>query len=77
LQGGVEIGIRPNYARLGPAGSGIPARLLRIEDLGRIRLARVEVAGRALAVTVPDGATAPGGEAVSVLFDPARVNIYA
>ncbi|MBN8943341.1 MAG: ABC transporter ATP-binding protein [Rhizobiales bacterium] len=77
LQGGVEIGIRPNYARLGPAGAGIPARLLRVEDLGRIRLARVEVAGRALAVTVPEGAAMPGGEAVSVLFDPARVNIYA
>ncbi|QCI67795.1 ABC transporter ATP-binding protein [Phreatobacter stygius] len=76
LKGAVELGIRPNYARLGPSGAGIPARVLRIEDLGRIRLARVEVAGRAVAVTVPDDVT-PAGDAASVLFDPGRINIYA
>ena len=38
---GVEVGIRPEFATLAPAGSGVPVRVDRIEDLGRRRLARV------------------------------------
>jgi glycerol transport system ATP-binding protein len=74
--GAVELGIRPNYAFLAPAGAGVPARLIRIEDLGRVRLARVELAGRALAVTVPEGMEPPAGSAVSVVLTGERINVY-
>ena len=76
VEGPAELGIRPDHALLGPEGAGLAARLLRIEDLGRIRLARVEVAGAPAAVTVPEG-FAPAGEAVSVRLDAGRINIYA
>jgi glycerol transport system ATP-binding protein len=76
LAGALELGIRPTYARLGPAGAGVPARVKRIEDLGRLRLARIEVAGHSAAAVVPEG-SAPDGDAASVLFEPQRINIYA
>ncbi|BAT61507.1 trehalose import ATP-binding protein SugC [Variibacter gotjawalensis] len=72
----VELGVRPNYARLAEAGSGIPARLIRIEDLGRMRLARVRIADRTLSVTVPDGMT-PESETAGVIFDTPRINVYS
>lgn len=71
----VEIGVRPEFARLGPAGAGVPVRVRRIEDLGRRRIARVDLAGHPMAVTVPDGLSV-AGEA-SVVMDPAMVHVYA
>ncbi|NYZ12784.1 ABC transporter ATP-binding protein [Azospirillum sp. RWY-5-1] len=70
-----EIGVRPEFARLAPAGTGVPVRVRRIEDLGRRRIARVELAGHPMAVTVPDGLSV-SGEA-SVLMEPAMVHVYA
>lgn len=72
----LELGVRPEYATLAPAGVGLPAILRRIEDLGRVRLARVEVAGSPTAVTIPDGA-AISGDAVSIAIQPERASIYA
>jgi glycerol transport system ATP-binding protein len=47
-----------------------------VDDLGRVRIARVELMGRALAATVPDNVEI-GGEEASLVFDPARVHVYA
>ena len=72
----LELGVRPEYAVLAPAGAGLPAKLRRIEDLGRVRLARVEVAGQPAAVTIPDGAVI-SDDAVSIAIQADRVSIYA
>jgi glycerol transport system ATP-binding protein len=72
----IELGIRPEFVRLGPKGSGLPVRLRRIDDLGRMRIARVEMSGRALAASVPDGIVIEGAEAALAL-DPRRIHIYA
>jgi glycerol transport system ATP-binding protein len=72
----VEIGIRPEFVRLGPAGTGLPVRVRRVDDIGRARIARVEMAGRPLAATVPESLTGIGHDA-SLLIDPRHVHIYA
>jgi glycerol transport system ATP-binding protein len=74
--GKVELGIRPEFAHLAPKGGGLVVRVTRIEDLGRQRIARVELGGIPIAVTVPDDVSVDGTEA-AVVFNPRRINIYA
>jgi glycerol transport system ATP-binding protein len=76
LAGKVELGIRPEYARLTRRGEGLPARLVRIDDIGRARIARVELGGLKFAATVPDEARFDGDEAALAL-EPAQIHIYA
>lgn len=77
LPGGrIEVGVRPEFATLAPAGSGIPVKVRRVDDLGRLRLAKVELSGLPLSVTVPE-ALAVGGEDASLLLDPAMIHVYA
>ena len=56
----IELGIRPEFVRLQPKGSGLPVRVRRIDDIGRARIARVEMGGRPLAASVPDGISIEG-----------------
>jgi glycerol transport system ATP-binding protein len=72
----VELGIRPEFVRLQPKGSGLPVQVRRIDDIGRARIARVEMGGRPLAASVPDGISIEGSEAALAL-DPGHVHIYA
>jgi glycerol transport system ATP-binding protein len=48
----------------------------RIDDLGRTRLARVEMAGLPIVASVPEGFDITGDEA-TVTLDPLHVHIYA
>jgi glycerol transport system ATP-binding protein len=73
---GVEIGVRPEFARLAAPGAGPPVQVERIDDLGRTRIARLRLGGLKLAATVPPDLEAPGA-AASVLLDPARIHVYA
>jgi glycerol transport system ATP-binding protein len=72
----IELGVRPEFANLAPAGTGLPVSVKRIDDLGRSRIARVEIAGQPAAVRVPEGVSVSGGEAGLVL-DPQQIHIYA
>ena len=72
----IELGIRPEFVRLQPKGAGLDARVRRVDDIGRARIARVEVAGRPVAASVPDTLVLQGDEA-SLAFEPGRVHIYA
>ncbi|MEE3098816.1 MAG: ABC transporter ATP-binding protein [Pseudomonadota bacterium] len=83
LTGKVEIGVRPEHVRLAPGGGegggegdGLPARIRRVEDVGRHKLLRTEIEGASVDVVVPEGAPIPSGPA-RLHFDPARVNVYA
>ena len=72
----IELGIRPEFARLAPGGAGLPVRVRRVDDIGRARIARVEMAGRPLAASVPE-ALGPIGEEASLVLDPRHIHIYA
>jgi glycerol transport system ATP-binding protein len=73
VTGRLELGVRPEFTTVVRDG-GLPVTLRRIEDLGRRRIARVELGGVPLAATLPDGA-APAEPRVA--FDRARLHLYA
>jgi glycerol transport system ATP-binding protein len=72
----IELGIRPEFAQLRPKGAGLPVQVKRIDDIGRARIARVEMGGRPLAASVPEGLSIEGDEA-ALAFDPHQIHIYA
>jgi glycerol transport system ATP-binding protein len=73
--GGVQLGIRPEFATLAAAGCGLPVRVRRVEDLGRRRLARVELEGLPLVATMPPGMSVAGDEA-GLRLDPAHLHVF-
>ena len=75
LGGRVQVGVRPDFARL-TVGAGLPVRVERVDDLGRLRLARVRLGNHPLVATVPPGMPIEGAEA-RLAIDPARTHVYA
>ena len=75
VAGRVQIGIRPEYAVL-TAGDGLPFTLRRVEDVGRHRIIRGEVAGATVNVIAPEG-MAVDASLTHVRFQPERINVYA
>lgn len=75
ITGRTQIGIRPEYAVL-TAGDGLPITIKRVEDVGRHRIIRGEVAGSTVNVIAPEG-MAVGAELTHVRFTPDRINVYA
>ena len=73
LTGRIELGIRPEFATL--ARQGLPVALRRVEDLGRRRIARVELDGQPFAATLPEGMAVPAEPCLAL--DPARLHVYA
>ncbi|APX89105.1 ABC transporter ATP-binding protein [Brevirhabdus pacifica] len=75
LSGKVEIGIRPEYARLSDS-EGLPVNIRRVEDVGRHQIVRADCFGHDLNIIVDEGAGI-GADMTRVSFDPARINVYA
>ncbi len=73
----IEIGVRPEFVEVTAPGPGLlAARIERIDDLGRIRFARVRVGDVKLAAKVPPGFSVADGM-VGLKFDPSHVHVYA
>jgi glycerol transport system ATP-binding protein len=73
----VEIGVRPEFVDIAePAPGLLTASIERIDDLGRIRFARVKVGDVKFAARVPAG-FAPSGARVGLKFQPSHVHVYA
>jgi len=70
-----QLGVRPDHAILAQPGQGLPVQVQRVDDLGRVRLARVMLGDHPLVATVPDDMSVPTGEA-GLLFQPGRVHVY-
>ena len=73
--GRVQIGIRPDAARLSGGGDGIPFRLERVEDVGHHRILRGRVGDQPFNVVQGEGAPIPEG-ANRVTLDPARIGVF-
>ncbi|MDB5625848.1 MAG: transporter ATP-binding protein [Tardiphaga sp.] len=73
----IEIGVRPEFVTVAPPAPGLlSADIERIDDLGRIRFARVRIGDVKFAARVPAGFSIPGN-AAGLVFDPARVHVYS
>jgi len=75
LEGRVEIGVRPEFARLSNS-EGLPVKIRRIEDVGRHKIIRANCFGTDINIIAGEGEEIPA-DASRVAFDPARVNVYA
>ena len=71
--GTVELGIRPEFVRLG--SSGMPVTVSKVEDIGRHKIVRAQLEGREIAAILGEDDEIPAEPRVS--FDPAGINIYA
>ncbi len=70
-----QLGVRPDHAILAAPGQGLPVQVQRVDDLGRVRLARVTLGDQPLVATVPPEMAVPVGEA-GLTFQPGRVHVY-
>ncbi len=75
LTGRVQIGIRPEYVRF-DGSAGVPATVKRIEDVGRHRIVRADIAGTAVNAVLPEGTDVPSpGD--RMVFAPEQIGVYA
>ena len=72
MTGRTQIGIRPEYVVFGD--TGLPVTIKRVEDVGRHKIVRAELAGLPLSGILPEGASLPS--AVCASFDPGKVSVY-
>ncbi len=72
-QGRVELGIRPEFVRVGR--DGMPVTVNKVEDLGRHKVLRASLEGQEIAAIVGEDQTIPAEPKVA--FDPRGINIYA
>ena len=73
----IEIGVRPEFVEVvAPAPGLLSAKIERVDDLGRIRFARVRIGEAKIAARAPAGFTSADGTA-GLKFDPAHVHVYA
>ncbi|MFD1343379.1 ABC transporter ATP-binding protein [Litorisediminicola beolgyonensis] len=75
LSGKVEIGVRPEFVSLSST-EGLPVEIVRVEDVGRHKIIRAKLSGKALNIIADEG-TEIGADMTRVTFDPDHVNVYA
>lgn len=71
-----EIGVRPEFVRLSADGQGLPVKVQRVDDIGRLKVARVTLNDAQLNVVAPEGAVIDG-ESSHIVFERGRVHLYA
>jgi glycerol transport system ATP-binding protein len=76
LSGKIELGVRPEFVQLGISDTGIPARVRRVEDVGRHKIVRLDMSGQNIDAIIGEGETPPS-DSTFVSFSPAGINIYA
>ncbi|MFA7416037.1 MAG: ABC transporter ATP-binding protein [Rhizobium sp.] len=69
----VELGIRPEFIRLGRGG--MPVEITKVEDIGRQKIVRARFSNHPLAIIVPEDAEIPADARIT--FDSAAISIYA
>lgn len=70
-----ELGIRPEFIRLTSDPEGIPVRVTAMDDVGRHKIAWVELDGHPLAVIAPEETRIDGSQA-RIAVDRDHLNLY-
>ena len=71
----IELGIRPEFIRVSGKRRGMPGRVVRVDDVGRYRVVKLDVDGHLQRDRRRGRGDRRGSR--SVVFDPAHVHIYA
>ncbi|MGB3212080.1 MAG: ABC transporter ATP-binding protein [Desulforhopalus sp.] len=72
----IEVGIRPEYLSLAqPQEKGLPVHIVKVDDIGRHKIARVALNDHEFHVVMPEISGMTGDQA-SLVFDTAHTNIY-
>ncbi|MBB3133123.1 glycerol transport system ATP-binding protein [Rhizobium pisi] len=69
----VELGIRPEFVRVGR--EGMPVTVSKVEDIGRQKIVRAQLAGQPIAIVVPEDQEIPADPRVT--FEPSGISVYA
>jgi glycerol transport system ATP-binding protein len=72
----LEIGVRPEFVHLSGNGAGLPVSVQRVDDIGRMKVARVKLDSIALNVVAPEDARIEADKA-RIVFEPGHVHLYA
>jgi glycerol transport system ATP-binding protein len=72
-QSKIELGIRPEFLRLGR--EGMPVTVAKVEDIGRQKIVRAQFAGNPLSIVISEDAEIPADPKVT--FVPEGVGIFA
>ncbi len=70
-----ELGIRPEFLRISANGEGVLGRVIKVDDVGRYRVVRVDLDGLPFNAIAGEDARIEGDQA-RVVFDPANVHVY-
>jgi glycerol transport system ATP-binding protein len=73
LTGRIEIGVRPEDVRF--AAKGAPVAVMRVDDIGRLRIARVRLADCDLTMVLGEQAPIPAEPRIAFVTE--RVGLYA
>lgn len=73
--GRVQIGVRPEFTRLGTGNDGLKVDVRRVEDVGRHKIVRTDFFGTEINVIAGESAETAAA-AGRVTFDPAAINVY-
>jgi glycerol transport system ATP-binding protein len=71
--GKLELGVRPEFVRF--AKKGLPARVVRVSDIGRYRIVEATVSNSPVKIMVPEGEAIPLAE-THLAFDPVHTQVY-
>ncbi|MEM9781835.1 MAG: ABC transporter ATP-binding protein [Pseudomonadota bacterium] len=73
--GRVQVGVRPEFVRVTDDPTGLPARIRRVEDVGRHRIVRADAFGTEINAILPEGA-AIGADENRLVFASEQINVY-
>ena len=74
--GKIQIGVRPEFIKLTQSDTGLSARVTRVEDVGRHKIVRLDVAGTAVSAIANEGDVISEGTQF-IALDPKGINVYA
>ena len=74
MAGRTEIGVRPEFVGFG--AEGLPARVVRVADIGKNKVVEARVGEVKVNAVLPEDATVPQGK-THLVFDPAQTRVYA
>jgi glycerol transport system ATP-binding protein len=71
--GPMELGIRPEFVRVGR--EGMPVAIRKVEDIGRQKIVRANLEGREIAAILGEDEEVPADP--KIIFEPKGINLYA